>query len=380
MTTVFENNTKIGVLGGGQLGRMLYYRAAPLNVEISFMDPDKFAPCNGISRKFVVGDLNNYEHVMEFCKNLDVISIEIENVNVRALKELENQGKKVYPQPDIIELIKDKGAQKLFYESNKIPTAPFFLIENEKDLISYVPKFPMVQKMRSGGYDGKGVTILKNESSLQSAFPGATLLEEKIPFIKELSVIVARNSNGDVITYPIVEQEFNDEANLVELLFSPSEISESIELEAKSIAKNIIESLDMIGLLAVELFLTEDGKLLVNEIAPRPHNSGHHTIEANYESQYGQLLRCLLDFPLGSTEMISPAVMVNLLGEKGYEGVAKYQGLNEVMELPGVFVHLYGKKTTKPFRKMGHITILASTTKKAREIALTVKNTLKVIA
>ena len=380
MSEVFENNLKIGVLGGGQLGRMLYHRATHLNVDISFMDPDKFAPCNGISQKFVVGDLNNYNHVMEFCKNLDVVSIEIENVNVEALQDLQNQGKKVYPQPEVIKLIKDKGAQKLFYQSNNIPTAPFYLIDDISELNTHLSSFPMVQKMRSGGYDGKGVTILKDESSLQNAFPGPTLLEEKIPFIKELSVLIARNSKGETVTYPIVEQEFNEEANLVELLFAPSDVSEAIELKAKEIAENIIASLDMIGLLAVELFLTADGDLLVNEIAPRPHNSGHHTIEANYESQYGQLLRCLLDFPLGSSSIISPAVMINLLGEKGYEGLAKYEGLKEVSKLPGVFVHLYGKKTTKPFRKMGHVTILASTIQEAREIALKVKNTLKVIA
>jgi 5-(carboxyamino)imidazole ribonucleotide synthase len=376
----FLKQPEIGILGGGQLGRMLQLKANEIDIPIAFMDPDPVAPCKRIGDKFVVGKITDYEHVMDFGKNKDVLSIEIENVNVEALKVLEKQGKKVYPQPHIIELIQDKGEQKLFYQANGIPTSPFHLIENKEELIAFKDKFPMVQKLRKGGYDGKGVHMLNDASDLDKAFTAPSLLEEKIPFEKELSVIVARNASGEIKSFPCVEQEFNPEANLVEFLFSPATISPEIEEKAQSIARKVIDALDMVGLLAVELFLTKDGEVLVNEIAPRPHNSGHQTIEGNNESQYGQLLRCLLDLPLGDTSITQPSVMVNLLGEKGYTGTAKYQGFTEVCKIPGVKVHLYGKKETKPFRKMGHITILAPTLDEAKKLAHKAKETLKVIA
>ncbi len=378
MQKAFTNNKRVGILGGGQLGRMMQIKAYDWGLDLEFMDSDKNAPCNALGKKFVIGDIKDYNHVLQFGKNLDVISIEIENVNVEALKVLESEGKKVFPQPDVIELIQDKYKQKLFYQANKIPTAPFHYIENPADLNNFVAQFPMVQKLCKGGYDGKGVHILKSEADLEQAFQSPSILEEKIPFIKELSVIIARNEKGEMVSFPLVEQEFNPQANLVEFLFSPAEVSQEIETKAVKIAETIIEQLDMIGLLAVELFLTADGELLVNEIAPRPHNSGHHTIEANYESQFGMLLRCLYDMPLASADAKCPAVMVNLLGENGYEGDAAYEGWNEVSALPGVNIHVYGKKTTKSFRKMGHVTVVAQTMEKAKEIALQVKNTLKV--
>lgn len=376
----FLKQPEIGILGGGQLGRMLQIKAHDIDVPIAFMDPDPNAPCKRIGEKFIVGEITNYEHVMDFGKNKDVLSIEIENVNVKALKELEQQGKKVYPQPHIIELIQDKGEQKLFYQSNGIPTAPFHLIDNATELNAFKDKLPMVQKLRKGGYDGKGVHMLNDASDLNKAFTAPSLLEEKIPFEKELSVIVARNASGEIKSFPCVEQEFNPEANLVEFLFSPASISDEIEKKAQEIAKKVIDALELVGILAVELFLTKDGDILVNEVAPRPHNSGHQTIEGNNESQYGQLLRCLLDLPLGDTSIVQPSVMVNLLGEKGHTGTARYEGFTEVCKIPGATVHLYGKRATKPFRKMGHITILAPTLEEAKKLAHQAKDTLKVIA
>lgn len=371
---------RIGILGGGQLGRMMQIKALPWGVNLEFMDPDKQAPCAQLGDKFVVGDLNNYDHVVQFGKNLDVLSIEIENVNIEALKFLEKQGVLVYPQPVVIELIQDKGLQKLFYQANGIPTADFHLIEDKVALADFEAKFPMVLKLRKGGYDGKGVQMIKSVADVAKTFDGPCVLEEKIPFVKELSVIVARNQSGEIKSFPCVEQAFNPEANLVEFLFAPAEISPEIESKAQTLAKKIIEDLEMVGLLAVEFFLTAEGNLLVNEMAPRPHNSGHTTIEANKESQFGQLLRCLLNLPLGDTVNLSAAVMVNLLGEPGYEGDVYYEGWDKVAALPGVFIHVYGKKQTKPFRKMGHITIVHKDLNEAKKIAQEVKSVFKVIA
>lgn len=373
----FDPQHKIGVLGGGQLGRMLIQNAINYNLNISVLDPDGNAPCKGISN-FTKGSITDYETVYKFGKDKEIITIEIENVNTEALKALEKEGKKVYPQPELIELIQDKGLQKMFYQRNGIPTADFFLVENKEQISKYAGYFPFFQKLRKGGYDGKGVVKLSNPDNLEKAFSEPSVLERLVDFDKEISVIVARNPNGEIKCFPVVECEFNPQANLVEFLFSPAAIKKSVEKEAYSIATTVAEKLKIVGLLAVEMFVTKEGKVLVNEIAPRPHNSGHHTIEANVVSQFEQHWRAILNLPLGDTSIIKPGVMINLLGEMGYEGPAKYEGLEDVIKFGGVYVHLYGKVLTKPFRKMGHVTIVDDEMVKARQKAKTVKQILKV--
>ena len=361
--------TKLGILGGGQLGRMLIQEAVNFNIHISVLDPSVNAPCADLANNFVVGNFNDYQTVLDFGKKVDVITIEIEHVNIEALEELERLGKKVFPRPQALRTIQDKGLQKQFYKANNIPTAPFHLIDNAEDALLFKEKGPFMQKLRKGGYDGKGVTPLRTEAEFKSAFNAPSVLEEFVPFVKELAVIVARNENGELATFPLVEMEFNPEANLVEFIFSPANVNVEIESNAKKIATDIANKLEHVGLLAIELFLTEDGNLLVNEIAPRPHNSGHHTIEACFVSQYGMHLRAILNMPLGSTGLHTPAVMINLLGEKGFEGKARYENIEEVLDTEGAYIHLYGKEDTKPFRKMGHITVCNSNLEEAKDIA-----------
>ncbi|MBO72436.1 MAG: 5-(carboxyamino)imidazole ribonucleotide synthase [Flavobacteriales bacterium] len=376
----FSTNIKIGVLGGGQLGRMLQQKALDFGLDLAFIDPDSNAPCKEISSRFFKGDFKDFETVYSFGKTRDILTIEIEHVNVEALKKLENEGVKVFPQPNIIKTIQDKGLQKVFYKKNNIPTSDFYLIEGKEEILAFEEEFPFMQKMRKGGYDGQGVTPIRSKEDLEKAFEVPSVLEKMVDFEKELSVIVSRNENGEVKSFPCVECEFNPEANLVEFLFSPATISNEIEEKAQKIARSVIEKLEMVGILAVELFLTKDGEVLVNEIAPRPHNSGHQTIEGNYESQYGQLLRCLLNLPLGNTAIKRPSVMVNLLGEKGYMGKAIYDGIEKALAHPGVNLHLYGKTQTKPFRKMGHATIVNDSLNEAKTIAKKVQEDLKIIA
>lgn len=368
---------KIGVLGGGQLGRMLIQEAIDLDVHLHMIDQDPNAPCSLIAHSFTCGSITDYDTVMEFGKGKDLITVEIENVNIEALESLEEEGVRVFPQPRVLKIIKDKGVQKQFYVDHNIPTAPFTLYDNVSALEKVDITYPIIQKMRTGGYDGKGVQLLKQASD---SFDAPNLCESLIDFDKELSVIVARNENGDVQCFPSVECEFNPEANLVEYLFSPANISKETTQKANSIAKNLIEKLDMIGLLAVEFFLCKNGDLLVNEIAPRPHNSGHHTIECCNTSQYAQHLRSILNLPLGDTTLINPGAMINILGEKGFTGPAIYEGLEKILGISGVHPHIYGKSDTKPFRKMGHVTITGSTLLEVKRIADEVKETIKVKA
>jgi 5-(carboxyamino)imidazole ribonucleotide synthase len=370
---------KIGILGGGQLGRMLIQNAVNYNLNIFVLDPDANAPCKGLCN-FKRGSITDYDSVYNFGKDKDLITIEIENVNIEALKQLQKEGKKVYPQPEVIELIQDKGSQKMFYQRNNIPSADFFLTESKDQISKYADFFPFFQKLRKGGYDGKGVIKLASSANLEKAFNEPSVLERLVDFDKELSVIVARNPDGECKCFPVVECEFNPQANLVEFLFSPASIKKNIEKEAYAIAMKVAEKLGIIGLLAVEMFLTKDGTILVNEIAPRPHNSGHHTIEANVVSQFEQHWRAILNLPLGDTSVVKPGVMINLLGEMGYEGPARYEGMEDVMKFGGVYIHLYGKVNTKPFRKMGHVTIVDEDMVKAKQKAKTVKQLLKVIA
>ena len=372
----FDKDFKLGILGGGQLGKMFIQEAVNYNVNVSILDPSADAPCSKLAAEFVVGDFNDYNTVLQFGKTMDVLTIEIEHVNVEALKKLEADGVKVFPQPHIIELIQDKGLQKEFYQKNGIATSAFELVENRPQ----ANQLPIVQKLRKGGYDGRGVQVLKTEADLENAFSGPCVLEELIDIEKEISVIVARNEKGEVKTFPAVELEFNPKANLVEFLFSPASISKSKKIEARNLAIQVAESLNIVGLLTVEMFLTEEGELLVNEIAPRTHNSGHHTIEANFTSQFEQHLRSILNLPLGKTEVMIPAVMINILGEPGHTGPVTYQGLDALMKTPGVNVHLYGKTTTKPFRKMGHITVINEDLNTAKSMARKAKKALKVVS
>jgi 5-(carboxyamino)imidazole ribonucleotide synthase len=375
----FHQNFKLGILGGGQLGRMLIQSGIDFNVPFAVLDPDAHAPCATLA-EFYAGKLTDFDTVMQFGSSCDIITIEIENVNTAALKELVRVGKKVFPQPEVIELIQDKRAQKKFYRDNQIPTADFILTANAAEVTANKHLIPAVNKLGREGYDGRGVQILRTEADLSKAFDAPGLLEKLIDFEKEISVIVARNERGEIKTFPVVEMVFHPVQNLVEYLFAPAQLPAHVEKSAEEIASGIISKLNMVGLLAVEMFVTKDGAVLVNEVAPRPHNSGHQTIEANITSQYEQHLRAILNLPLGDTALIIPSAMVNLLGEPGLNGTAQYKGFEEVMQVSGVHVHLYGKKVTKPFRKMGHVTIIDHDLDSLKKKAHFVKNTLKVIA
>ncbi|MEM6831494.1 MAG: 5-(carboxyamino)imidazole ribonucleotide synthase [Bacteroidota bacterium] len=371
---------RIGVLGGGQLGRMLIQSAMNYNLNISILDPDPNAPCVHLVKDFTVGKLTDEETVYEWGKRFDLITIEIENVNINALKRLENEGVKIYPQPDVIELIQDKRKQKTFYKANRIPTADFVLTEGKEDVKKHLDMLPMVNKLGKEGYDGKGVQVLRSKDDLSKAFDRPGLLEKLVDFDKELSVIVARNAKGETSCFPIVELSYHPEKNLVEFLFAPAGVSKQVEEQAYQLAQDVIEKVGMVGLLAVELFLDKSGALLVNEIAPRTHNSGHHTIEANLTSQFEQHLRAILDLPLGDTKLLSAAAMVNVLGEEGFEGQAKYNGLKECLAMSGVYVHLYGKAETKSFRKMGHVTVVDKDATSVKNKARKVKELIKVVS
>ncbi|CAN5393459.1 5-(carboxyamino)imidazole ribonucleotide synthase [soil metagenome] len=377
---LYRNGLKLGILGGGQLGRMLIQSGINYNLHHRVLDPDAQAPCKNIADEFANGKLTNYDAVYHFGKQCDVITIEIENVNCEALKQLEKEGIPVYPQPHIIELIQDKGLQKQFYAEHNIPTAPFTFVEHPHEISERWTKFPCIVKLRREGYDGRGVMKLNSAADIATAFDKPSIIEELIPFEKELAVIVHRNIGGEMRTFPVVEMDFHPEKNLVEFLFCPANINWEIAKKAGDIAKKVAEKLGIVGTLAVEMFLTKEGEILVNEVAPRVHNSGHHTIEGNVTSQFDQHLRAILGMPLGNTHVKQPAVMVNLLGEEGHTGPAAYKGLKEVLELDGVSIHLYGKQTTKPFRKMGHVTITDPDLQTARKRAKQVKETLKVIA
>lgn len=378
--SVNNDNASIGVLGGGQLGMMMIEAANKIGVLVHCLDPNPVAPCAKIATTFTVGDFNNYDDVYQFGKDKKVLTIEIENVNIDALEVLEKEGVKVYPQPAVLKIIKDKGVQKQFYVDSNVPTAPFQLVEEKAALVQGDLSYPFVQKLRVGGYDGKGVQVIRNKEELVSAFDAPSVIESMIDFEKEISIIVARNVSGQLAFFPAVECEFSKEANLVEFQFSPAAIAKEIEQKAIEIASSIIQSLELVGILAVEFFLTKQGELLVNEIAPRTHNSGHHTIECCETSQFEQHLRAVLNLELGSTRIVCPAAMVNLLGEPKFNGLAYYEGLADVEKIPGVFVHLYGKEKTSPNRKMGHVTILGKSMEEIKAKAAHVKSGLRCIS
>jgi 5-(carboxyamino)imidazole ribonucleotide synthase len=378
MKSFYSSDFRLGILGGGQLGRMFIQEAINYDVRISVLDPAADAPCRTCAHEFVQGSFNDFDTVYAFGKTVDLLTIEIEHVNLEALEKLESEGLRVYPSPAILRIVKDKGLQKSYYKEHGIPTADFYLVNDKSEIEQYKSEFPFMQKMRTGGYDGKGVQALRNPNDLSAAFEGPSVLEKMIDFEKEIAVIVARNVRGEVSTFPLVEMEFNPEANLVEMLFSPASVSVEVGEKANRIAIDLATKLNFVGLLAVEMFLCKDGSVLVNEIAPRPHNSGHHTIEACTTSQYEQHMRSILGLPLGDTSLLQPAVMINLLGEKGFSGKVIYRGLEEVMKMGGVHVHLYGKSETRPFRKMGHVTIVHTDLVEAKRRAKNVLDTLKV--
>ncbi len=375
-----NNTKKIGILGGGQLGKMLIQAAHDFDFHIAVLDPDENAPCRLIAHEFTLGQLTDYQTVVDFGSKVDVITIEIERVNIEALESLEKMGKKVFPQPSVLRKIQDKRIQKQFYADNDIPTADFILTDSKADVLVNAAFLPAVNKLGKDGYDGKGVQILRTETDFEKAFEAPSLLEKLIDFDKEIAVIVARNESGEIKTFPTVEMLFHPEANLVELLFSPAQISKKIDEQAQKIALDVAQKMGIVGLLAVEMFVTKMSEILVNEVAPRPHNSGHQTIKANDVSQYEQHLRAIMNLPLGHTSSNCHAAMVNILGEANHEGEAVYENMDEILKLEGVHPFLYGKKVTKPFRKMGHVTIIAKNFETLLEKANFVKSKLKVVS
>jgi 5-(carboxyamino)imidazole ribonucleotide synthase len=384
MREAFDPNLCIGVLGGGQLGKMLALAAANWNLRPHFLDERKNFPAGGVSPFFTEGDFRSYADVLAFGERMEVLTIEIEHVNSAALAELERKGVKVYPQPDKLDIIKDKGAQKQFYAAHGLPTAPFRLYEDAEalraDLESGALPYPIAQKTRTAGYDGRGVALLRSARDLPKLLHGPCLAEDAVDIDKELAVIVARNPSGEIAVFPTVEMAFHPEANLVEMLVCPAAISLQTDWKAQALASRAMEAFGLCGLLAVELFLTRKGELLINEVAPRPHNSGHHTMDSCVTSQFEQHLRAILDLPLGDTRLRAPAAaMVNLLGAEGAEGQAHYEGLAECLALPGVHIHLYGKEVVRPYRKMGHANVIADDVEEAKALARRVRSTVRIL-
>ena len=384
MPHYFSSNFTLGILGGGQLGKMLLTETRKFDITTKVLDPSADAPCRIACNTFVQGSLTDFDTVYRFGKEVEVLTIEIENVNVDALKKLQSEGVKVYPTPQTIELIQNKATQKQFYATHNIPTAPFHRFESLANLQKAVAKeqitLPFVWKSARFGYDGNGVKIVRQLPDLSLLPEGECIAENLVPFAKELAVIVARNVSGEATTYPVVEMEFHPEANQVEYVLCPARISEEIAQKARAIAVQVAQAFQVVGLLAVELFLTAEGEVLVNEVAPRPHNSGHYSIEAAYTNQFEQHLRAILDLPLGNTDSKVAGVMVNLVGAEGYQGDVIYENIEQILAMQGVTPHIYGKRETRPFRKMGHVTIVNKDIEKARAIAEKVKQTIKVIA
>ena len=384
MKNYFSSDFKLGILGGGQLGRMLLAETQKFDIHTSILENNKNAPCAEICNEFVVGDLLDFNAVYQFGKKVDILTIEIENVNLDALDKLEDEGVTIYPKPKDLRIIQSKARQKHFYLDNNISTAPFSHYAYLEELIhSYENNsiaFPFVWKAARFGYDGNGVKIVRNLDDLASLPNVECITEELIPFKNELAVIVARNKDGETKTYPVVEMEFHPEANQVEYVLCPARIDSKVAEKAREVALKVVNELDFVGLLAVEMFQTIDDKILVNEVAPRPHNSGHYSIEASYTNQFEQHLRSILNLPLGNTESKVAGIMVNLVGEEGFSGAVVYQNIAEILKINGVTPHIYGKKETRPFRKMGHVTIVNSDINKAREIAQKVKETIRVIS
>jgi 5-(carboxyamino)imidazole ribonucleotide synthase len=371
---------KVGILGGGQLGQMLIQAGIPYGISFHVLDPDPQASCQPICANFTTGSFKNADAVFAFGKNLDVVTIEIEHVSVEGLLKLKDAGVKVFPQPEVVALIQDKTLQKQFYQEHGLPCSAFTLVASPEEVLEAANQFPVVFKSAKGGYDGKGVKVLNSPDDIPEAslFPG--MLEELVDIDKELAVIVARTEDGSTSTFPMVEMIFNPDANLVEELISPAMVHNDIQQQGAQLANQLADALGIVGLLAVEFFLDKSGNLLINEVAPRPHNSGHHTIKANAVSQFEQHLRAILGLPLGSTKAFCHAAMLNILGEPQAHGMACYEGTHQLLNIEQAFFHLYGKQHVKPFRKMGHITLLAQTSEQLQEKIAKAKNLIKALA
>ena len=380
----FSSNFKLGILGGGQLGKMLLSESIRYDIFSKVLDPNPNAPCSTIANEFTVGDLTNYQDVINFCEDVDVVTVEIENVNSDALAFLESKGKKVFPSASTLKTIQNKSIQKDFYKDNNLPTSKYrnynSLTELLNDFNKNKIKLPVVWKSAKFGYDGKGVKIIENSDDLNSLPDVECLIEDKVVIKKEISVIVARNEDGEQACFPVVEMEFNPTSNLVEYIMCPADISKELEDCAVSVAIKTAQRLNCVGLLAVELFITNEDEILINEVAPRPHNSGHHTIECCMTSQFDQHIRSILNLPLGNTAIKIPGIMVNLVGENKVEGDVVYQNINKVFEMDGVYTHIYGKKKSRLNRKMGHITVANKDISEAIHIGKKIKQIVKVTA
>jgi 5-(carboxyamino)imidazole ribonucleotide synthase len=376
----FYQNFRLGILGGGQLGRMLIQSCTNFDVYTAVLDPSDVAPCKETASSFQQGSITDFDTVYKFGRQVDLLTIEIENVNVDALFQLEKEGLAVYPQPRVIDIIQDKRKQKQFYRDNNIPTPDFVLVADRADVVANALRLPAFNKLGKGGYDGGGVQRINSINDIDKAFDAPGVLEQYIDFEREISVIAARNANGEIAIFPPVECVFHPEYNLVDYLIAPSSATQAVLDQAEAIARKVVESLQVVGLLAVEMFVTKSGEVLVNEVAPRPHNSGHQTINANYTSQYEQHLRAILNLPLGATTLKTPSAMVNLLGAEGFSGEARYEGLEDLLRIPGVNLYLYGKKFTRPQRKMGHITILDTNVEQLKAKVELVKQVIRVVA
>jgi 5-(carboxyamino)imidazole ribonucleotide synthase len=378
----FSSDFKLGILGGGQLGKMMLFDTRKFDIQTYVLDPSNEAPCKIACNKFFQGNLMDFDTVYNFGKQVDVLTFEIELVNLDALEKLESEGVKVFPSPKTLRLIQNKGIQKDFYSNSNIPTAAYKKFENLDALKAEFQnlKLPLVWKCTEFGYDGMGVKIIRTFSDLDNLPNVECISEEMIPFKNELAVIVCRNVSGEIRTYPVVEMEFHPEANQVEYVICPARIDDKVAEKARAIALNVSEKFNHVGLLAVEMFQTIDDEIIVNEVAPRPHNSGHHTIEASFTSQFENHIRAILDLPLGNTDSKVAGIMVNLVGAEGFSGDVIYENIETIMGWNGVSPHIYGKKETRPFRKMGHVTIVNENREEARKIAEKVKNTIRVIS
>ncbi len=380
----FSSDFKLGILGGGQLGKMLLFETRKFDIQTYVLDPQVDAPSSIACNKFFQGDLMDFDTVYEFGKKVDLLTFEIEHINLAALEKLEIEGLKVYPSPKTLKLIQNKAVQKQFYFDNNIPCAKSQNFTSLKEIVFQILEkkldFPFIWKSAKFGYDGNGVKVVNNMDQLEELPETECIIEELVSFKNELAVIVARNTSGEIKTYPVVEMEFHHEANQVEYVICPARIDSNIADKARLLALEVSAKFDHVGLLAVEMFLTNDNRLLVNEVAPRPHNSGHFTIEASYTSQFENHLRAILGLPLGNTDSKVAGIMVNLVGEEGFSGNVTYENIEEIMAIHGVTPHIYGKRQTRPFRKMGHVTIVNEDMNLAREIAEKVKNTIRIIS
>lgn len=370
---------KVGILGGGQLGRMLLQAAANYPVHTSILEKDENCPAGHLAHRFVKGDFRNYDDVYSFGKGLDALTIEIESVNVEALERLQEEGVKIYPKPSALRIIRNKIIQKNFYREHNIPTSDFAVTNSREEIMNHSNLLPAIHKIGEGGYDGKGVVSIKTEKEINNGFNAPAVLEKRVNIKKEIALIIAVSNSGEKVFYPPVEMVFDPVLNLLDYQLSPAELDEKVFWKVEAVAMAVVSQLESAGIFAVELFVDTDDNVLVNETAPRVHNSGHHTIEANFSSQFDMLWRVILDFPLGNTDYILPSAIVNIIGSEGFSGNAVYDGIEDVLGLDNVFLHIYGKPETRGGKKMGHATIISEDRQELIHTAKKIKNMLKVV-